>query len=182
MPTYIALLRGINVGRKRMKMDTLREMFESVGYANPKTLLASGNVIFQTDETDRDTIIQTLEYAIVETFDFDSKIILRTGDAWQEAITNCPYLEQSEQNPKHLLVTFLSNIPSDITIANLHSAHEGSELINVIDQTLYIYYADGVARSKLTNNVIEKQLQVAGTARNWNTVLKIHDLYQKFSD
>ena len=180
--SHIALLRGINVGGKRMKMDTLREMFESLGYTNPKTLLTSGNVVFQTDEADQVQIIQKLENAIIETFGFDSKIILRTGDEWQKAIDNCPYPEQSEQNPKHLLVTFLSETPSDEAVASLHSAHEGTDCISVISQTLYAYYTDGVARSKLTNTLIEKHLQVVGTARNWNTVLKLRDLYQKISD
>ena len=91
MPVYIALLRGINVGGKRMKMADLREMFTTIGFQDVKTILASGNVIFQTKEDNQQQWVTDIENAIQATFGFESKIILRTPEQIEAVIAKNPF-------------------------------------------------------------------------------------------
>ena len=171
MATYIALLRGINVGGKRMKMADVSEMFEQLGYENVQTILASGNVIFESDETDTASIISAIEAAIVERFGFESRIILRTPQTLQSAIENAPFTQAQLAEAKFAHIMFLSDNPTQENFEALLAWHKGkgNEVMTLNERELYIYYTDGAGRSKLTTNNIEKHLKVIGTARNWNT-------------
>ena len=171
MTVYICLLRGINVGGKRMKMADVRDMFKSIGYPDVQTLLASGNVIFEADATP-DTLVPEIEAAIIEKFGFESKIIIRTADQLEKIITDNPF-SVDELEPKFLHVNFMRSTPSQETIDTFQQDHSTSEIVHVIGQEAYIYYTDGAGRSKFN---LEKSLNVIGTARNWNTVLKLKTL------
>lgn len=172
MAKYIALLRGINVGGKRMKMADVREMFEQLGYSDVQTILASGNVIFESDETNISSLIRAIEAAIIERFGFESRIIIRTPATLQLAIDHAPFTEAQLAEAKFAHIMFLSKAPTQDNFESLLAWHKGkgNEVIALHGHELYIYYTDGVGRSKLTTNNIEKYLNVVGTARNWNTV------------
>ena len=182
MPVYICLLRGINVGGKRMKMAAVREMFGEIGIANAQTLLASGNIVFQSDESDRDSFVAPIEAAIQSTFGFESKVIMRSRDDLQAAIENNPFpVDERTVKGNRLLVTFLRSLPDAEAIEALNQWHTGVERIQLVGTELFVHYVDGAGNSKLTNNVIERKLNVVGTARNWNTVLKLQALGDRWN-
>jgi uncharacterized protein (DUF1697 family) len=173
MPITIALLRGINIGGKRMKMADLRDMFEDIGFPNAKTLLQTGNVVFETELSDRQEMVERIEAGIIAKFGFDSKIIIRTRDELQQVFENSPFSAAQQTEPKKMAVIFLSEIPEAESIEVLMQAHGGPESVTVQGQEVYAFYPEGMGRSKLDNKLIEKSLKVSGTARNWNTVTKL---------
>lgn len=181
MPTLIALLRGINVGGKRMKMADLRTMFDELGYQPNQTLLASGNVVFNSDESEAAQVTQTIEAAIVATFGFESRIVLRTVDELQSAVDHVPFsLARLEEAPKQVTVMFLNEAPLPARMDALLT-YDGAEMLHVDGREVYVDYREGQARSKLTTNFMEKQLGVVGTVRNWSTTRKLLELAQGFS-
>jgi len=181
MPTMIALLRGINVGGKRMKMAELRGLFSELGYMPNKTLLASGNVVFATEtEPETNAITQQLEAAIIERFGVESKIVVRTVAELRAAVGAVPFAaERLEAEPKKVAVMFLTEVPSQAGIDALME-YEGVEQIVINEREVYLDYVEGMGTSKLTTNLLEKRLGVIGTVRNWSTTQKLLTLAQEF--
>lgn len=159
--TYVALLRGVNVGgHKKLKMEDLRRTFESLGYTNVRTVLQSGNVIFDAKAKPRD-----LESVL------GTPVVLRTQAEIRRVIADNPFPDEAENDPGRLLVVFLSApLPSD---AVLRATALPSEKFVVKGKEIYIYFAHGAGRSKLAESLTEKKLGVVPTARNWNTVQKL---------
>lgn len=180
MSIYIALLRGINVGgNKRIKMADLRELLADIGISDAKTLLASGNVIFQSDETEREKLVSSVEEAIQKHYDFEVKVILRSGDELEAVIEKNPFTGQDVAGNR-LLVTFLKNSPSREAVHDFQESHTTKEVLHLMGKEIFIHYPDGAGQSKLSNTVIEKKFAVTGTARNWNTVIKLQAILGSF--
>ena len=164
MPLQIALIRGINVGGNKMiAMADLRDTFERLGFTDVKTLLNSGNVVFRSTKK-TDAIERALEKEI------DAVCFVRTAEEWTRIIERNPFPAEAKSDPGHLLVTVFKEDPR----GDLEAAIKGRERIHLDGRVLYAFYPDGAGRSKLTNSLIEKELGTRGTARNWNTVLKVH--------
>ncbi len=173
MATFVALLRGINVGgNKAVKMAALKALCAAAGFADARTLLQSGNVVFAATGEPRD-IAGTLESAIRAEFGFPVAVIVRTAGDLDRIVADNPFGREATDDPGHLVVMFLDRDAEGAAVARLAADHGGPETIASGDRALYIYYPDGIGRSKLTNALIEKRIGVTGTARNWNTVTKL---------
>jgi uncharacterized protein (DUF1697 family) len=159
--TWVCLLRGVNVGgNKKVKMDALRATFESLGYTNVRTVLQSGNVIFDAKARPRD----------LETH-LGTQVVLRTVAEIRAVIAANPYPKEAADDPGHLLVVFLSApLPSD---EPLRKTATDAEKFVAKGKEIYIHFGDGAGRSKLAQILTEKKLGVVCTARNWNTVNKL---------
>lgn len=163
MATYIALLRGINVGgNKMMSMADVREKLTAAGYEDVRTLLQSGNVIFKSRRPPK------LDGM------FDADVILRTAEEWDAIVDRNPFRKEAKSDPGYLVMMALKDEAKNVDA--LRAAIVGRERLEADGKQLYIVYPDGQGRSKLTNAVIEKKLGTRGSARNWNTVLKIQAL------
>jgi len=174
MTTRVSLLRGINVGgNKKIKMAELKALYESLGFTDVKTLLQSGNVVFKGANADTDPIGQQIEASIRKQFGFESKIIMRSADEWRMVVARHPFSAEQLAEPGKILVTFLQSEPDDESLATLQATHNGPEVIHSSGQELYIFYPEGMGRSKLDNGFIERKLGCVATGRNWNTVNKI---------
>lgn len=182
MPIVISLLRGINVGgNKKIKMAELRELYASLGFQHTKTLLQSGNAIFETDLTDMAEIQQKIEDGIQETFGFDVTLILRTPEELQAVVDNHPFSDEQQNDPGKMAFVFLSDVPSEEAVNELRDQNTGKEVIWHNNRELYIFYTDGMGRSRLDSNRIERTLQVKSTTRNWNTTQKILNVVAEFT-
>jgi uncharacterized protein (DUF1697 family) len=171
---YAALLRGINVvGRKMIKMEELRLLCESLALTGAQTLLQSGNVVFRSAERDRVKLARRIEGGIEKEFSLDVRVVVRTSTDLQRVIEKNPFRPGETPNLSSLLVMFLDAKPESRAFADLRSFYKGPEEMHLIGEELYIHYCDGVGKSKLTNDLIQRKLQVTGTARNWNTVGKL---------
>ena len=176
---YICLLRGINVGgNKRIKMADLRQLLGNLSLKNVQTILQSGNVVFESDETNQDKLIKDIEASIEDAYGFEVKVMLRTAEEWQAIIDKKPNYD-FEVAGNRLLVVCLDTVPKPENIKELVDSHRGDEIIYVFEQELFIYYGDGMGKSKLSNTVLERKLSVTTTARNWNTVIKLQALAEK---
>ena len=183
MPTVISLLRGINVGgHKKIKMADLKALYGSLGLRQVRTVLQSGNVVFEADEGELAGLSGRLEAAIREGFGFDVQVITRTREAFEGAIERQPFDSAQLEEPGKVAVVFLSAVPEPGLVAGLRERNVGREVIFDGGRELYIFYSDGMARSKLDNKRIEGALKVGSTARNWNTCGRLLKLLEAYGD
>jgi uncharacterized protein (DUF1697 family) len=170
----ISMLRGVNVGsHKRMKMEALRRVYESLGLENPQTYLQSGNVVFKTRERDLTSLARRIESGIEQHFGFRSDVIIRTFSELRSVVARNPFAARAGIEPSKLFVTFLAGDCGKEAQENLRSIKIDLEEIRVDGRELYIYFPVGMGRSKLSPALIEKKLKTTGTGRNWNTITNL---------
>ena len=163
MAVHIALLRGINVGgRKMLAMSGLRELAARLGLREPRTLLQSGNLVFRSG-----TPPAQLERLLEGELD-NVAVLVRTAEEWREVVARNPFPEEAERDPGRLVVMSLK-VAADASAI----VAPGREVVHGDGRHLYLYYPDGMGNSKLTGALIERKLGTLGTARNWNTVMKL---------
>jgi len=177
MPNYIALLRAINVGgRNLIAMSDLRSLAESLGLKNPKTLLQSGNLIFESRRKATASFERLLESQTRKQLNAEVDYCVRTSDEWQAIVNANPFPKEAKSDPSHLVVMCLKGAADPDSVKRLQAEIKGRELVRAAGTQLYITYPDSIGTSKLTGAVIERKLGIRGTARNWNTVLKLSAL------
>ncbi|MEW6251548.1 MAG: DUF1697 domain-containing protein [Planctomycetota bacterium] len=174
MSIQIALLRGINiVGRKMVPMAELRELACRLGFTGVRTLLQSGNLVLEGGRLSGAALERRLEQQTARRLCVDCDCVVRSAAEWQQIVARNPFPQEAQDDPGHLLVMLLKATPSKDNLAALRNSIKGPEYLHADGKQLYIVYPDGVGRSKLTSNLIERKLTTRGTARNWNTVLKL---------
>jgi len=180
MPVVIGLLRGVNVGGKhKIRMDALRELCESIGLKSPKTLIQSGNVVFRTRRRYLSKICREIGDAIEGSHGFRPAVMLRTLAELRAVAGKTPFGAQRELDPAKLAVAFLADKPGATARRSLLTVPRGPEELHVDGRELYIYFPNGMGRSKLQMVKVEKVLATAATARNWNTVRKVLDMAEQ---
>ncbi len=173
MAVYVSMLRAVNVGgNNRVGMERLRTLCRSLGFEDAQTLLQSGNVVFRSSSRSVEAVGKAMEEAIEAEFGFRTGVFVRTPAELRTTLGRNPFPQEAARDPSHLLVMFLAASPDQAAIGRL-ATYAGPEKIAVVKREAWLYYPNGIGRSKLTNAVIEKNLGVAGTARNWNTVTKL---------
>lgn len=174
MPVLVSLLRGVNVGgHNTVKMDALRSLYESLGLRKVETLILSGNVVFRTQALDRAALAKRLENAIEKKFGFRCDVILRSVDELRDALARNPFAERRGIEPAKLLITFLSGDPDPQGANEVRALDIAPEELQIDGREVYAYFANGLARPKLSWPLIGKLLKTPGTARNINTVGKL---------
>jgi uncharacterized protein (DUF1697 family) len=180
MAVFVALFRGINVGgNHQVKMDALKALHEALGLREVVPYIQSGNVVFSSDETDPTLLKQRIEERFEQTFGFHSEVLLRSAAELEQVITNNPFAGQESKAAQWVLVMFLAASPDAAAQEALLKAHAGPEELFFAGAELYVYYTEGIGRSKLSGSFLEKTLKTLGTARNWNTVLHLQKLLQR---
>jgi uncharacterized protein (DUF1697 family) len=174
MSIQIALLRGINVGgRSAVTMADLRELFEALEYAHAKTLLQSGNVVFDGGRLTGAALERQLETETAKRFEMSTDYFIRSAAEWKKIVDRNPFPTEAKNDPGHLVVMFLKASPQARHVDDLQASVKGPEVIRRDGKQLYIVYPAGIGRSKLSGTLIERKLGIRGTSRNWNTVLKL---------
>lgn len=175
MNSYIALLRAVNVaGRNMLSMSDLRALAEDLGLEGARTLLQSGNLVFQSKrQVAAAALERRFEEETARRLNLSVDYFIRSADELETVIDRNPFSKESVSDPGHLLVLFLKAEPPAKSIGALKDAVRGPEYFRSVGTHLYIVYPAGIGRSKLTTAVIEKTLGTRGTGRNWNTVLKL---------
>lgn len=174
MTTFIALLRAVNLaGLNKVAMADLRELAESLGFEEPRTLLQSGNLVFSGPSRSAAKLETTLAQAATTRLGVTTDFFVRTASEWKDLIAANPFAVEAKRDPGHLLVVFLKAAPGRASVVALQRAIKGREQVRAKGRHVYVTYPDGIGRSKLTMTLIEKTLGTRGTGRNWNTVLKL---------
>jgi uncharacterized protein (DUF1697 family) len=180
MKVVVSMLRGINLAQhKRIKMDALRALYESLGLRDPQTYVQSGNVIFKTGERSLAAVRKRIEEAIQQSFGFHADVILRTTSELRDVIARNPFATRSGIEPKKLLVTFFASDTSAEARTKVLQIKAGPEELRIEGRELYVYYPIGMGRSRLTPAMIERAAGTSGTARNWNTVKNLLEIAEK---
>lgn len=170
--TYIALLRGINVGgNNKLPMRDLVTLLEGLGLQHVKTYIQSGNVVFQSEQTDTAQLSQAITDAIRQHHGFAPYVLILDLNAYQAAMTANPFPE-GETEPKSLHLFFMDASPQNFDVAALDRVKLPNERYQLIDQVFYLQAPDGIGRSKLAET-IGKGWGVNITARNWRTVREV---------
>jgi uncharacterized protein (DUF1697 family) len=180
MSRYVSLFRGINVGGNQIvRMDTLKALHTSLDLRDVQTYIQSGNVVFTSDNTDVAQIQKDIESGFAQTFGFPVKVMVRTASELNAIIENNPFQNQPMRESKWIIALFLESDPISTALEDIQKVYTGPEEIHIIGKEAFIYYPEGMGRSKLTNTLLEKKLKTAGTARNWNTVLKLQKMMER---
>ncbi len=173
--TYIALLRGINVGAARkVLMADLRQLFTSLHCTNVQTYIQSGNVVFEADDDNLADWQTLLETEITQRFGFDIPVIVRTAAQWAQLIAECPF---SGEQLARCHVTFLAAEPD--VMAKMYCATKAmkvaadGDIFIHLGTDIYLCLAGKYGDTKLSNSFFETQLRVRTTTRNWQTVLTL---------
>jgi uncharacterized protein (DUF1697 family) len=174
MSTLIALLRGTNVGgHKQVAMSELRAVLEALGFAGVRSLLQSGNLIFQSDRSTGTALERVLEVETAKRLQVSVDYFVRSAREWKTIVSANPFPNEAQRDPSHLVAMVLKTAPQQENLKALRAAVKGPEIIRSLGKQLYIVYLAGMGRSKLTHSLIERNLGSWGTGRNWNTVLKL---------
>ncbi len=177
MAVIISMLRGVNVGgHNKIKMDALRALYESMKLREAQTYVQSGNVIFRTDERDIARLAKRIEDGIERKLGFRPDVILRTATEMREVIARNPFAKRRGIEPSKLLVTFLGSDPGAEAREKILQIKCDPEELRIEGRELYIYFPNGIGRSKLSWAGLEKTLKTPGTARNWNSVTKMLEM------
>lgn len=174
---YVALLRAVNLaGLNKISMADLRDLLANLGFPDSQTLLQSGNIVFDGGKTPTAALEQRLERAAAKQLGLTTSFFVRTAQEWQAIIDANPFPREAKDDPSHLLAVIVRDDVNAASVAALQKAIVGREVVRAKGRCAYIVYPDGIGRSKLTSALIEKKLGTRGTARNWNTVLKLATL------
>lgn len=174
MQTFIALLRGINVGgHKKVPMAELRELLSNSGFLNVKTYIQSGNVVFQSTETNSFKIEHDISRAIKDHFGFDVPVLVRTPEQIKVILNHCPFTEDDMQKSYFML---LDTIPDEELVKIASQKVYDNEYYHIINDCIYFYCPAGYGKAKFNMSYFEKKLQANATSRNYKTVTKLLSL------
>ena len=158
-------------------MAALRELALDLGLTNARTLLNSGNIVFEAGRRSPAAVAQLLEDETAHRLGVRTDFMVRRAAEWQALIAANPFPDVARREPNRLLVVCLKTAPGLPACRTFEqAARVGREQIRIVGPQAYIVYPDGVGQSKLTMTIIEKALGTRGTGRNWNTVLKLASL------
>jgi uncharacterized protein (DUF1697 family) len=187
MPSHVALLRGINLaGHNRVAMADLREIMTSLGYTDVATYIQSGNVVFSTGQTDHLALAAAIEKAIAQRLDVAPRVVVLSAGELAQVIRDNPHPD--EPNPKMVHAVFLDAEPAPEMVTAVAEAQDKAAAKGARDtaqfagRTLYLHTPDGYGRSELAALLGRARGPLsprgAGTARNWATVTKLHEMCQ----
>jgi uncharacterized protein (DUF1697 family) len=177
MTRCVALLRGINVGKaKRIAMADLRALIERLGYTDVRTLLNSGNVVFDAPGGRPAAIAAAIEKAIVARFGFSAAVVVVTAKEL-EAIVAADPLSKIAADPARYLVAFVSDGNKLANTKPLSAQNWAPEALALGQRAAYLWCANGINESKLAL-AFYRATREAATMRNWATVLKLRTLAQ----
>ncbi|RAQ97645.1 DUF1697 domain-containing protein [Thermogemmatispora tikiterensis] len=183
MTSYVAFFRALNVGGHGVvSMPALRRMHEALGLQAVSTYIQTGNVLFTSDEGDALSLARQIEERFLQEFGFASRVALRSAADLEETMRANPFLREAEQAPERLVVLFLVATPlpeANTALQGLATAGPEQLQLSARGQELYVWYAGGIGRSKLTTLALERALGCPVTGRSWKTLLQIEQLLQQ---
>lgn len=178
MPRYIALLRAINVGGHTVKMDRLRALFGEMGFGDVETFIASGNVIFTTEETDARALEARIASHLQKALGYAVGTFLRTPEEMAAAAAFRPFGSEQDAEGASLYVGFLAEAPGKDAVARAAALGTEVDAVRVHGRELYWLCRVRSSDSKLTGPMFEKALGgMQSTLRNVTTVRKLAAKY-----
>ncbi len=175
MTGYVALLRGINLGKRSVKMDALRAMFEELGYRDVRTLQAAGNVIFYADSKDSKKLRSALEVHFAEAFGFRSDIVVRSAAEMAALVKAAPFKNIKTAEGVRMHITFLNDGARSKTRLP-YSDPGGAFSVQVATHGHLACVVYPKTSSLDLMDFLGKEFGDEATTRTWSTVQKINEL------
>jgi uncharacterized protein (DUF1697 family) len=172
MTSYIALLRGINVGgHNKISMKELQVALTEAGFRDVRTYIQSGNILFKSPNIES-AVADGVRHTIADAFGLRIPVVVRTAEEWADVAERQPF-PSDLADLSRWYVTFFDHFPK---VVDLDPNRSPGDSFVVVGREAHLYLSGGVANTKLSHDWFEKQLDVTATARNWNTVLKLREL------
>ncbi len=180
MPGYVLLLRGVNVGgRNRLPMRDLTAILEELGCSRVATYIQSGNAVFEASAATAKALPNAVSASIEARLGFRTTALLRTSGQLEAVLDGSPFpLDRMEW----LHVGFLAGRPAPEALATLEPERFAPDQFVVVGSEVYLYYPNGLARSKMTNGYFDRGLKTVSTVRNWRTVETLASILRAASD
>ena len=168
---FIAFLRGINLGKRRVKMERLGKLFEGIGFSNVRTFIASGNVLFSSEGSAEKTLVATIEGALLEGLGYEVDTVVRSQSQLAKIAAMRPF---GDDEGKSVQVTFLAKPMTQRVARELESCSTDTDQFLVHKREIYWRCRVGVSESKIWKTQEVKALKLpSGTMRNMTTVRKL---------
>jgi uncharacterized protein (DUF1697 family) len=183
MPTYVVLLRAVNVGGTgKLPMADLRKLLEGLGFKNVETYIQSGNVVF--DAAGSAAKVRAAVTAGLETLmGAPVEVMVRTHEELSRIIAGNPFADEAAADGARVHVGFLAGAAPPGAEAGLHRIvtqyPARRDRYHLAGDTLYLHLPEGAAETKFSGKSMDRALGVAATGRNWNTVLKLHAMSKR---
>lgn len=175
MAIFIALLRAINVGQRTMTMKALRDIGQDLGLGDVRTLAASGNLVFSSDDA-CEAVAARLETAIARTHGFTTDAIVRAAAQWPALMASNPFPEESAHAPNRVMILLSKTAQAEGAADMLRTRAQRGESVIAVDGAVWLYFAEGVAASKISPAFIDKSCGSPTTARNARTIAKLAEM------
>jgi uncharacterized protein (DUF1697 family) len=177
MNIYISMLKGINVGgQKQIRMESLREFYEGLGFSRVRSYVQSGNIIFECPETDAPVLMKRIEGRIEKEYGYHVSIFIRQAQELQEVLDNNPFIHDRNEDPAKLHVIFLYHVPSEPWWSEMMPPRDSTDEFARSKMAIYLFCPNGYAKTKLSNSFFERKLGMPVTTRNWNTVNALYKI------
>jgi len=179
--TFIALLRGINVGgHNKVPMAELRALCGELDWEDVESYIQSGNLLFRAGGRAA-SLEGGLERAIEQRFGLSVSVLVRAGADWPGYVAGNPFPKASEKEPNLVMLALSKVPPRKDAVERLRERAADGERIERVDDALWIHYAGGSGRSKLSPSVLDRLAGSPVTTRNWRTVLKLDEMARDVS-
>jgi uncharacterized protein (DUF1697 family) len=158
-------------GHNKIQATVLSALYHKMGFKDVRTYIQSGNVIFSLDDkTDINRVESDIESAILEKFNYNIPVFIRTISEINKVISDNPFLDKMNFDPSRLAVIFLHEMPSGEQIEKVKNVDYPPDKFKIIGKEIFIYCPNGFGKTKLYTNFFENKMKVTGTARNWKTI------------
>ncbi len=177
MNTYIALLRGINVGgHKKIKMAELREMLQQIGLNDVATYIQSGNIVFKSEEVSVEKLEAQIKKGILDRFNFEVPVLLFTNPDFVRLLETSPFKDQEALEANRIYYTLFKGAVIDDYIAAIKPEDYPNESFKIEKNCVYLNCKLGAGKAKLNNSILEKKLRIIATTRNHRTMCTLLEL------
>lgn len=174
MNTYILILRGINVsGKNLIKMNLLKELYESLGFSPAITYIQSGNVVFRANRMPAEELEKIITAAIAARFSVTIPVIILEPAELKAIVAQNPFTTKRNEDIEKQHITFLSQNPRLESVNSLNSNTYLPDEFFVTEKAVYLFCPNGYGKTKLTNTFFESKLKVAATTRNMKTTMEL---------
>jgi len=173
----VALLRAVNVGGRRLPMAELRALCAELGWSDVATYIQSGNLVF-TAPGKAEEIEAVLEKAIAQRFGLDVPVIVRSKAEWARYPGLNPFPEVAEESPAKLHILLSKRPPAKDAAETIQARARAGEQVRQVGDAVWFHYPQGAGTSKLTPSLIDRAIGSPGTARNFNTALKLLEMVE----
>lgn len=177
MPRFIAFLRAINVGGHTVRMEHLRQLFESLGFSKVETFIASGNVLFESRTTNARTLEAKIEKGLLEALGYEVATFVRTVDELAAIADYVPFPQAELDAAAALNIGFLHDPLDDQSKRRLMALRTLIDDFHVHGREIYWLCRRKQSESTISNNVLQKALGRETTFRGANTIRKIAAKY-----